>query len=82
MLHGYNHGHNYIQGSIVLDSSHDMNKIAMLSDWSEYVNGKDYSYLTFYSLDESNYYVVAKTWYASEMSRPGCVWTHSLLIYK
>lgn len=82
MLHGYNHGHNYIQGSIVLDSSHDMNKIAMLSDWSEYVNGKDYSYLTFYSLDESNYYVVAKTWYASEMSRPGCVWTHSLLICK
>ena len=82
MLHGYNHGHNYIQGSIVLDSIHDMNKIAMLSDWSEYVNGEDYSYLTFYSLDESNYYVVAKTWYASEMSRPGCVWTHSLLIYK
>lgn len=82
MLHGYDHGHNYIQGSIVLDSSHDMNKIAMLSDWSEYVNGVDYSYLTFYSLDESNYYVVAKTWYASEMSRPGCVWTHSLLICK
>lgn len=82
MLHGYNHGHNYIQGSIVLDSIHDMNKIAMLSDWSEYVNGEDYSYLTFYSLDESNYYVVAKTWYASEMSRPGCVWTHSLLICK
>ena len=82
MLHGYNQGHNYIQGSIVLDSSHDMNKIAMLSDWSEYVDGKDYSYLTCYPLDESDFYVIAKTWYASEMSRPGCVWTHSLLIRK
>lgn len=82
MLHGYNQGHNYIQGSIVLDSSHDMHKIAMLSDWSEYVDGKDYSYLTCYPLDESDFYVIAKTWYASEMSRPGCVWTHSLLIRK
>lgn len=60
MLHGYNQGHNYIQGSIVLDSSHDMHKIAMLSDWSEYVDGKDYSYLTCYPLDESDFYVIAK----------------------
>ena len=82
MLHGYDHGHNYIQGSIVLDSIHDMNKIAMLSDWSEYTSGDDYSYLSCYSLEESGYYVIAKTWYASEMSRPGCVWTHSLLIRK
>ena len=82
MLHGYNHGHNYIQGSIVLDSIQDMNKIAMLSDWSEYTSDDNDSYLTCYSLDESDYYVFAKTWYASEMLRPGCVWTHSLLIRK
>lgn len=29
---------------------------------------------------ESPYYVIAKSWYADEMRRPGCVWTHSLLI--
>ena len=45
MLHGYKLGHNYIQGSIVLPSTHDMDKIATLSDWSEYVgvnNERDY----------------------------------------
>ncbi len=83
MLHGYKLGHNYIQGSIVLPSTHDMDKIATLSDWSEYV-GVDgmRDYITAYLLDESPYYVVAKTWYADEMRRPGCVWTHSLLIHK
>lgn len=82
MLHGYNHGHNYIQGSVMLDSSYDMAKISTLSDWSEYMDGENYSYLTTYPLEESGYYVIAKTWYASEMSRPGCVWTHSLLVKK
>lgn len=82
MLHGYSHGHNFIQGSIVLDSNHDMSKIATLSDWSEYVQGEKSSYLTTYPLDESGYYVIAKTWYATEMKRPGCVWTHSLLIHQ
>lgn len=81
MLHGYKLGHNYIQGSIVLPSSHDMDKIATLSDWSEYVGGDNRrDYITAYPLDESPYYVIAKTWYAKEMRRPGCVWTHSLLI--
>lgn len=83
MLHGYRQGHNYLQGSIVLSSSHDMDKIATLSDWSEYVgidNRRDY--ITGYPLDESPYYVIAKTWYAEGMRRPGCVWTHSLLISK
>lgn len=81
MLHGYKLGHNYIQGSIVLSSTHDMDKIATLSDWSEYVGiNNERDYITAYPLDESPYYVVAKTWYADEMHRPGCVWTHSLLI--
>ena len=83
MLHGYRQGHNYLQGSIILSSSHDMDKIATLSDWSEYVgidNRRDY--ITGYPLDESPYYVIAKTWYAEGMRRPGCVWTHSLLISK
>lgn len=83
MLHGYKLGHNYIQGSIVLPSTHDMDKIATLSDWSEYVGiNHERDYITAYPLDESPFYVVAKTWYADEMRRPGCVWTHSLLIHK
>ena len=83
MLHGYKLGHNYIQGSIVLPCTHDMDKIATLSDWSEYVGiNNERDYITAYPLDESPYYVVAMTWYADGMRRPGCVWTHSLLIHK
>lgn len=83
MLHGYKLGHNYIQGSIVLPSTRDMDKIATLSDWSEYVGvNNERDYITAYPLDESPYYVVAMTWYAEGMRRPGCVWTHSLLIHK
>ena len=83
MLHGYKLGHNYVQGSIILPSSHDMDKIATLSDWSEFVDkaGKR-DYITAYPLFESPYYVIAKSWYANEMRRPGCVWTHSLLIQR
>lgn len=37
-------------------------------------------YLTAYPLPRTELFVLAKTWYAPEMERPGCVWTHSLLI--
>jgi hypothetical protein len=39
-------------------------------------------YLTGYPLPRSDLFAFAKTWYAPEMPRPGCVWTHSLLIPK
>lgn len=80
MLHGYDNGHRLLAGSVLLKDSMDMDAIAIMSDWSEFVDSSDSSYLTAYPLKESNYYVVAKTWYADEMKRPGCVWTHSLLI--
>lgn len=82
MLHGYDNGHRLLAGSVILKSSADMDTIATLSDWSEYVagDGRESSYVTAYPLRESRYYVIAKTWYAGEMKRPGCVWTHSLLI--
>lgn len=81
MLHGYNQGHNLIQSSIILSSSEDMDCIATLSDWSEYTNPKDEAdYVTIYPLQNSEYYIISKTWYAGEMKRPGCVWTHSFLI--
>lgn len=37
-------------------------------------------YLTGYPLSESGLYALARTWPAPEMPRPGCVWTHTLLI--
>jgi hypothetical protein len=82
LLHGYNNGHTLITGSIQLKSTKDTTNMALFSDWSEYrdPNERDSSYLTAYPLDESPYYVISKTWYATEMERPGSVWTHSLLI--
>ena len=48
MLHGYNQGHNLIQSSIVLPSSEDMDCMATLSDWSEYVNPQDEATILLY----------------------------------
>ena len=81
-LHGYSEGHRLLATSIASLSSSDLRKMALLSDWNEYVSAQDddSSYLMCYPLPESPYYVVAKTWYADEKERPGCVWTHSLLI--
>lgn len=80
-LHGYQQGHTLIASSIDLSTA-DKKKMAILSDWSEYSrgDGSDSSYISAYPLPDSHYYVVARTWYADEMQRPGCVWTHSLLI--
>jgi hypothetical protein len=82
VLHGYHEGHKMLASSVPSLSLSDRRKMSVLSDWDEYVpvQGDDSSYLTCYPLLDSPYYVVAKTWYASEIERPGCVWTHSLLI--
>lgn len=81
-LHGYSEGHKLLATSAESLSQQDRRKMSLLSDWDEYVSAQDddSSYLTCYPLPDSPYYVVAKTWYASEKERPGCVWTHSLLI--
>ena len=82
LLHGYDNGHRLLAGSVLLKNNTEMDAVAALSDWSEYVapDGGESSYLTAYPLRDSGYYVIAKTWYADEMKRPGCVWTHSLLL--
>lgn len=79
-LHGYSEGHRLIEGSLKLQQS-DARTMLVLSDASGSgsripANG----YITGYPLTESGKYVLARTWAAQEMSRPGCVWTHSLLI--
>lgn len=82
LLHGYHDGHGLLAGSLMLRSSQDAACISAMSDWSGYrdPHNQDHSYITAYPLPDSAYYVVAKSWYAYEMERPGCVWTHSLLI--
>lgn len=80
MLHGYAHGHGLLHGSTHL-SAESARLMLGLSDMSGpgMLPGFE-SYLTAYALVSEQIYVVARTWYAFEMRRPGCVWTHSLLI--
>jgi hypothetical protein len=79
-LHGYAEGHRQIAASTVL-KPRDAKTMLLLSD----VSGPgaridEGGYLTGYPLSESGQYAFARTWAAPEMPRPGCVWTHTLLI--
>lgn len=79
-LHGYSEGHRQLACSTVL-SSKDARLVLVMSDVSgSGVVGEGMPYLTGYPLQESGFYAIAKTWPAPEMPRPGCVWTHTLLV--
>ncbi|SDM48069.1 hypothetical protein SAMN05216360_102215 [Methylobacterium phyllostachyos] len=79
-IHGYAEGHTLLASSIRLDKR-DARTMLVLSDLagSGGIIGEE-GYITGYPLPVSGYYVLAKTWLAPEMRRPGCVWTHSLII--
>lgn len=79
-LHGYSKGHRLLASSIEIPK--DMaRELLFLSDMSgsSIVAGFE-NYFTGYPIPNTNYYAFAKTWYAKEMPRPGCVWTQTLLI--
>ena len=79
-LHGYREGHRLIKSSFELPSSTKI-KMLRLSDLSgdRVVKGFE-SYYTGYPIEEISSFAFAKTWYAKEMPRPGCVWTHTIFI--
>lgn len=79
-LHGYSAGHREIAASTPLESS-DVKLMLVLSDISgPGTRIEESGYLTGYPLVEQGAYALACTWPATEMSRPGCVWTHSILV--
>lgn len=79
-IHGYRDGHRLLSSSMPL-SAEASRTMLVLSDMSgpSMQPGFD-EYLTAYPLPGADFFVLARTWYAPEMKRPGCVWTHSLLI--
>ncbi len=79
-LHGYVDGHRLLASSRKLPNEAER-AILILSDMSgpSMVDGFE-SYLTGYPLPATDAYVLGRTWYAPERGRPGCVWTHSLII--
>lgn len=80
-LHGYSDGHRMLASSLNNFSPSVKRLLLEMSDISgpSMLRGFE-SYITGYPLVETPYYALAKTWYAEEMERPGCVWTHTLLL--
>ncbi len=79
-LHGYENGHRLLSSSINFPKQ-TQSQLLKMSDAS--ITGYSESssaYLTGYPLKEIGAYALAKTWPAPEMPRPGCVWTHTIII--
>lgn len=77
LLFGYENGHKLLRSSLK-SSLIQQKEVEILSDASG--SGKFEDYISCFPLSLDGYYVFSKTWYADEMERPGCVWTHMLLI--
>jgi hypothetical protein len=81
-LHGYRDGHELLASSCELPPE-ARRAMLVLSDLSGEDLVKGFRrYLTGYPVPGTQLYAVACTWYATEMKRPGCVWTHSLLFLR
>jgi len=78
-LHGYQNGHQLLAASTNLSLA-AKRTLLYQSDLTGSIEPGFESYITGYPIKDSNHYVFARTWYAPEMERPGCVWTHSLLL--
>ena len=80
LLHGYRDGHRLLAGSKELSraAKHMMLTLSDMSGRSTVAGFEDY--LTAYPIPEAEAYAFARTWYAPEMERPGCVWTHTLVV--
>lgn len=79
-LWGYSDGHHLLEASTPL-SNQAKKILGPLTDLSGTESALPFDgYLTGYPLKEEKCYALSKTWYATEMSRPGCVWTHTLFI--
>jgi len=79
-LFGYKDGHRLLASSIGLPGG----LISLLLVLSDFAPGLSFSdvdaYWTGLPLPGAKYYALMRTWPAPEMPRPGCVWTHVLLI--
>lgn len=79
-LFGYSDGHRLIASSTRLPPK----DLYLLSATSDLASGTrltgDESYLTGLPLPDTRKYALMRTWAAPEMPRPGCVWTHALIL--
>lgn len=78
-LFGYEDGHRLLASSMQLGD--ELSELTELSDLAPGVvfSGSD-GYWTGVPAPKIGRYALMRTWTAPEMSRPGCVWTHVLLL--
>ena len=77
LIFGYENGHRLLETSLETELI-QQKEVEILSDASG--SGRFTDYISCFPLVADDYYAFSKTWYADEMERPGCVWTHVLLI--
>jgi len=79
-LFGYDDGHRLLASSSRLPT--DVNStLLVMSDLAPNLTTMDVEgYWTGVPLTSAKYYALMRTWPALEMPRPGCVWTHALLV--
>lgn len=79
-LFGYSEGHRQLASSVSLPSK-DVYELSMRSDLSPGASlSGTRSYISGFQLPVTRSYALIKTWPAPEMARPGCVWSHVLLL--
>ncbi|MGR3481666.1 GAP1-N1 domain-containing protein [Salipiger marinus] len=79
-LFGYSEGHRQLASSVSLPSK-DVYELSMRSDLTPGASlSRTKSYISGFQLPETRLYALIKTWPAPEMPRPGCVWSHVLLL--
>lgn len=77
LIFGYENGHRLLETSLETELI-QQKEVEILSDASG--SGRFTDYISCFPLVADDFYAFSKTWYADEMERPGCVWTHVLLI--
>lgn len=79
-LFGYSEGHRQLASSVSLPSK-DVYELSMRSDLTPGASlSGTKSYISGFQLPDTHFYALIKTWPAPEMPRPGCVWSHVLLL--
>ncbi|MCR1795577.1 hypothetical protein, partial [Leptospira sp. id769339] len=79
-LFGYKNGHRLLASSLNIPSEIE-SKLLIYTDLTPGVDlPKEEGYWTGLPLNSIKHYSLMRTWSAPEMDRPGCVWTHVLLI--
>lgn len=79
-LHGYRDGHKLLRASIRISTDVSQQLLVASDATGPAARNGFASYLSGFPISSEQLYVLARTWFAPEMPRPGCVWTHSLLV--